>query len=113
MNGHYTGVLTCENCGREAIHELEYAGRILVRSTCTNCGHETQRREDDLWNRYIHDIEQRVVSKPLRMWKRFRHHPVEYGLGLPASVLAKPLRMYRELRLVIIGGRKKRGMPGE
>lgn len=113
MNGHYNGVLTCDKCGLEAVHELEYAGRILVRSVCTNCGHETQPRGDDVWNMYIHDIEQRVASKPLRMWRRFRRHPLEYGLGLPASVLAKPLRMCRELRLVTAGGRRKRGMPDE
>lgn len=107
MNGHYTGVLTCDNCGQDAVHELEYAGRLLVRTVCTVCGHATRRDEDDLWSAYIHDVEQRVASKPLRMWRRFRRHPLEYGRGLPASVLAKPLRMLREVRLVTAGGRRK------
>ena len=113
MNGHYSGVLTCNNCGLEAVHELDYAGRILVRSVCTNCGYVTRRRDDDLWDAYLHDIEQRVASKPFRMWRRFRRHPLEYGLGLPASVLAKPLRICRELRLVAVSGLKKRGVPHE
>jgi hypothetical protein len=107
MNGHYTGILTCRNCGRDAAHELQYAGRLLVCSVCTSCGYVARRDDGDLWNAYIHDVEQRLASKPLRMWKRFRRHPVQYGCGLTASVLAKPVRVYQELRLVAFGGRRK------
>lgn len=106
MNGHYTGVLTCNNCGRESVHELQYAGRLLVCTVCTVCGYTARRHEADLWNAYMHDVEQRLASKPLRMWRRFRRHPVRYGRGLPTSVLAKPMRMYKELRLVASSGRR-------
>jgi ribosomal protein L37E len=107
MNGHHTGILTCDNCGRDSVHELQYAGRLLVRSVCTSCGYTAQRDGDDLWDAYIHDVEKRLASKPLRMWRRFRRHPVQYGRGLTASVLAKPMRIYRELRLVSSSGRRR------
>jgi hypothetical protein len=108
MNGHFTGVLTCSNCGRDGAHELQYAGRILVRSVCGSCGYAVQRADDDLWSEYLRDVEQRLASKPHRIWRRFRRHPVRFGRRLPASVLAKPLRMYEELKLVASSaGRRK------
>ena len=107
MNGHYTGVLTCHNCGRDAVHELQYAGRLLLRSVCTNCGRVEQRADDDLLNAYLHDVEQRLASKPTRMWRRFRRHPVRYGRGLAGSALSKPMRIVQELKLVASSGRRR------
>ncbi|MEI2820676.1 MAG: hypothetical protein V9E81_10900 [Marmoricola sp.] len=50
---------------------------------------------------YVHDLEQRVVSKPGRMLHRAMSDPLAYLLGLPRAVLRQPLKFWREFRAVI------------
>lgn len=90
--------LTCQRCGANATHELAYAGRLLVSSTCTACGHTIER---DVRDRYVADLRHRVASKPRRMLRRFRRHPLSYACSLPRAVAAKPLGVLAELRLVV------------
>ncbi|MQA10614.1 MAG: hypothetical protein GEU98_19085 [Pseudonocardiaceae bacterium] len=90
--------LTCQRCGADSTHELAYAGRLLVTSTCTECGHTIER---DVRDRYVADLRHRVASKPRRMLRRFRRHPVSYACSLPRAVASKPLDVLSELRLVL------------
>lgn len=89
--------LTCNSCGQNATHELAYAGRLLVSSTCTACGHAIER---DVRERYVADLRHRVASKPRRMLRRFRRHPLSYVCSIPRAVATKPLEVLAELRLV-------------
>lgn len=100
MNGEYTGVLTCSTCGRDTVHHLHYAGRILAMTVCAECGSTVRREEHELRAAYARDLAQRLVTKPHRMWRRLCRHPLRFGAGLPGSMIAKPRRMYRELKLV-------------
>ena len=50
---------------------------------------------------YVHDLEQRIVSKPRRMWRRARRDPWGYLTSLPAAVLRQPVKFWRELREVM------------
>ncbi|PRX48511.1 hypothetical protein B0I33_104328 [Prauserella shujinwangii] len=89
--------LTCHRCGRETRHELAYAGRLLVVTTCTRCGNGIGR---DVRRRYLADLRQRVASKPGRMLRRFRRHPVGFTTSLPRTTVLKPWELVEEMRLV-------------
>ncbi|WP_243658879.1 hypothetical protein [Tamaricihabitans halophyticus] len=78
-------------------HELAYAGRLLVSSTCQECGHTIER---DVRDQYVADLRHRMASKPRRMLRRFRRRPWSYAWSLPKAAAAKPLGVLRELRLV-------------
>jgi hypothetical protein len=101
----YRAELMCSACGECSIHELDYAGRLLVSSRCTSCGHVMER---DVRHGYAGDLRQRVVSKPARMLRRFRRHPLSYTLALPGSIAAKPIRMLDELQRVLLPAVERR-----
>jgi hypothetical protein len=94
--------LLCESCRQETAHRLAYAGRLLVVTECLRCGHTVRR---DVRCRYLADLRQRVATKPARMLRRFRRHPVRFASSLPRTTVRKPLELIKELRLVW-GGRK-------
>ncbi|WP_158894956.1 hypothetical protein [Amycolatopsis anabasis] len=89
--------LACPRCGQETRHELAYAGRLLVVTTCTRCGNSLER---DVRARYLADLRQRMMSKPGRMLRRFRRHPLSFTTSLPRTVPSKPLELIAEVKLV-------------
>lgn len=90
--------LTCDRCGVTGPHRLTYAGRLLVNTHCDACGAEQHRTTDALRSDYLHDLEQRVASKPRRMVRRLGNDPVGFLASLPLAVVRKPYRMLVELR---------------
>lgn len=88
--------LRCEVCERETDHELRYAGRLLESVTCTRCGTHSEVSARSLLPAYLHDLEQRVVSKPRRMWSRLARDPAGYSRGLPRAILRQPAKFARE-----------------
>jgi hypothetical protein len=93
--------LTCHSCHQLVVHELTYAGRILASSRCTACGEVVRHEETDLRAAYLHDLEQRLRSKPARMVRRALRHPMRYARSLPAAIVTKPAKMIAELRTVL------------
>ncbi|MCP2252288.1 hypothetical protein LY13_001027 [Prauserella aidingensis] len=89
--------LACHRCGRETRHELAYAGRLLVVTTCLTCGTSIER---DVRRRYLQDLRHRMLSKPGRMARRLRRHPVGFTGSLPRTAARKPWRLLDEVRLV-------------
>ncbi|MFC4000795.1 hypothetical protein ACFS2C_12060 [Prauserella oleivorans] len=89
--------LACHDCGLETQHQLAYAGRLLVVTTCTRCGNSIER---DVRERYLRDLRHRVTSKPGRMLRRFRRHPVSFAGSLPRTTVLKPWELLDEIRLV-------------
>ncbi|MEU3271865.1 hypothetical protein ABZ639_13525 [Saccharomonospora sp. NPDC006951] len=89
--------LSCHHCGEETDHELAYAGRLLVVTTCTRCGNSIER---DVRRRYVADLRHRMTSKPGRMLRRFRRHPVGFASSLPRTTVLKPWELLEEVRLV-------------
>lgn len=98
-------VLDCPHCGRPTEHELRYAGRLLVSSGCTVCGRSI---DLDVRRRYVADLAGRIRSKPRRLVRRLRRHPVAFSAGLPRSTAAKPLRVYEEIKLVLAAAERAR-----
>lgn len=94
----YEAIFDCQECGQHARHQLRYAGRLLASSRCTNCGYTIWHEQHDLRTTYIHDLEQRLVSKPTRMWRRILRNPVKFAWELPAAVVTKPAKMYAEVK---------------
>jgi hypothetical protein len=91
----------CTACGQTAEHELRYAGRLLESTHCLNCGHVVELEQRVLLPAYLHDLEQRVVSKPRRMLRRASVDGAAFVKGLPRAVLRQPIKMARELWTVI------------
>jgi DNA-directed RNA polymerase subunit RPC12/RpoP len=89
--------LACESCEQVTEHELHYAGRLLESTRCTHCGHRVVVSHQALLPAYLHDLEQRVTSKPQRMLRRATHDPVRFVAGLPLAVLRQPPKFAREL----------------
>jgi hypothetical protein len=107
MNGTTHRVeLTCTACHRTTVHELHYAGRLLASTRCTNCGHEVRHAADDLRTAYLHDLEQRLLTKPIRLARRMARHPVRFLVHLPGAVLRQPVKLAAELREVLRDDRK-------
>ena len=97
----WTVTLKCDYCGREGPHDLDYAGRLLASTHCRACGHTIRHIGEDLSNTYFRDLEQRVASKPSRMFRRLRRHPVKFVLSLPLKAASKPKKLLEEVRPLI------------
>lgn len=90
--------LRCVRCGVPTEHELAYAGRLLVTTRCTRCGERIAR---DVRRRYLADLGGRIRSKPRRIARRLRRHPVGFTATLPRTAALKPFRVLGEVRLVL------------
>lgn len=90
--------LDCTHCHKETVHELVYAGRLLVSTTCSICHTRVEHESNDLWNNYIKDLEHRIATKPVRLWKRLWRTPTTLIWNLPKATFGKPFKMLREYR---------------
>lgn len=90
--------LDCVGCGTTTEHEVAYAGRILVRSTCTACGATVRREGADLRSNYLHDLEHRLVTKPRRLVTRALREPFTFARTLPRAILRQPGKLLAEVR---------------
>lgn len=90
--------LDCARCGMSTEHEVAYAGRILVRSTCTRCGVTIRREPADLRSSYLHDLEHRLVTKPRRLIHRALDQPFTFARALPGAILRQPGKLLGEIR---------------
>ena len=96
--------LTCAACGRACDHEVRHVGRLIRTTTCTACGHVVEVTHRSLLPAYLHDLEQRVASKPVRLARRARRDPRRFVRDLPAAMLRQPVKFTEELWSLIRGG---------
>ena len=61
----------CVSCRSEQKHRFIYLGRYLKSGRCLSCGYEFNNR-DTLFDIYVHDMMERILTKPLRMFRKFR-----------------------------------------
>lgn len=101
MEGRESGVLRCSSCDLDTEHTLRYAGRLLVSTTCTNCGYTWHHIDPDLRYAYLHDLEMRIWTKPGRWLRQLQRHPVETLLTLPVALIRQPVKIAREIITVI------------
>ncbi len=88
--------LACETCNDVTEHELHYAGRLLESVRCTRCGTHMELSQRVLLPAYAHDLEQRIVSKPRRLWHRASRDPKTFVRTLPGALLRQPVKFVRE-----------------
>ena len=100
--------LLCEECGDLAIHDVQYAGRLVVSSVCTSCGAVTSADTTDARTRYLRDLEHRLQSKPRRLLRRALDDPKGFVATLPTKVVAQPTKLAREWR-TLFGAPRARG----
>jgi hypothetical protein len=93
--------LRCDHCEDVTPHELHYAGRLLESVRCTRCGTHLELSHRALLPAYALDLEQRLASKPRRMWHRAARDPRGFLLGLPGAMLRQPRKFLRELRELV------------
>jgi len=98
----------CASCLQECDHEVAYAGRLVAAFKCSNCGTQVDIQVAD---DYLPDVGRRLASKPRRMMRRFRKHPLGYTLSLPRAVATKPLEVLAEVRLAIASRTKTQQDP--
>jgi hypothetical protein len=89
--------LTCSACGQVSEHELRYTGRLLHSTRCTACGHVLRHEQRELYSAYLHDLEERLVTKPRRLARRAAREPRAFVIGLPRAVLRQPAKLVGEL----------------
>lgn len=90
--------LNCSHCKKEVLHELVYAGRLLVSTTCTVCYTRVEHESNDLWDHYLKDLPHRIATKPVRLWRSFLRAPSAMIWNLPKSTFGKPFKMIKEYR---------------
>ena len=90
--------LNCAHCHQETLHELVYAGRLLVSTTCSVCNTRVEHETNDLWDIYLKDLPHRIATKPIRMWRSFRRSPSKSFWALPKATFGKPFKMIKEYR---------------
>lgn len=89
--------LHCETCDRVTEHTLHYTGRLLESVRCTVCGAHLDVPPRDMLPSYLADLEQRVVSKPARLWRRAGEDPRGFLRTLPGAIARQPVKLLREL----------------
>lgn len=92
--------LHCETCQQVTDHELHYTGRLLESTRCTVCGAHLDVPARDMLPTYLADLEQRVASKPRRLWHRAGQDPRGFVRALPGAVLRQPWKLLGELRSI-------------
>jgi len=95
--------LTCAVCGRTCEHELRHAGRLLHTTTCTACGHVVEVPPRTMVPAYLHDLERRVATKPVRLARRARLDPGRFFRDLPRALLRQPVKLTNELWEIVRG----------
>jgi hypothetical protein len=95
--------LDCGSCGRRCEHELRYAGRLLHTTTCNCCGHVVEVSPGTMIPAYLHDLEQRVASKPARLARRARQDPRRFLRELPTALMRQPAKLTGELWSLVRG----------
>jgi len=93
--------LECSHCRQETIHRLVYVGRILASTTCSVCHTQVKHDVDDLRISYARDLLHRVVTKPFRLWRRFRRSPVTTTLEMPRKTMGKPMKLWHEIKSLL------------
>lgn len=93
-----TAELHCAHCDQETLHNLVYAGRLLVSSTCQSCQMQVKHEPGDLRIHYIKDLEHRIVTKPRRLWRRFWRAPILLIWTLPKKVMEQPAKLWNEIK---------------
>lgn len=71
-----TGIRYCFRCKEETDHELVYLEQYLKAGRCLICGAEFNNR-GNLFKVYIHDLIERILTKPYRVYYEFETQPVK------------------------------------
>lgn len=93
-----TAELHCAHCGQETLHTLVYAGRLLVSTTCQICHTQVKHEPGDLRIQYVKDLENRIVTKPRRLWTRFWRSPVAVFWSFPRKAVEQPRKIWNEVK---------------
>lgn len=90
-------VLECPNCRQETQHDVHYVAHLLHWLECSECGHRWDVSHRWLFDRYLRAFPRRIASKPGRMAKEARRHPIGFLLSLPRRLFSKPGRVAGEV----------------
>jgi hypothetical protein len=92
--------LECPSCQQETRHEVHYVARLLHRLECEQCGHRWDVSHRWLFDAYLRAFPRRIASKPMRMAREARRHPLAFILSLPIRLFSKPARVAGEVGAV-------------
>ncbi|WP_019535981.1 hypothetical protein [Paenibacillus ginsengihumi] len=87
--------LTCIRCKDETEHTITYLNEQISRVCCNACGKQLDFNIDISYEIYD-EVLKRIRTKPTRMTEEYRNHLKQFLLSLPARILSKPYRVYRE-----------------
>ncbi|KYO65246.1 bh protein [Thermovenabulum gondwanense] len=93
--------LFCLHCNKETPHTVYYAGNILKRIKCEECGSEIEIRREKLLENYALDFIERILTKPYRMTKELEGDLKKFILSLPIRIVTKPYRIVKEVEDIL------------
>ena len=102
----YKGLRYCLNCREESEHVLIYLDHYLKAGRCTCCGEEFNNREN-LLNVYLHDMFERILSKPFRVYQEVDVWPTPSKRQITTynqlikRALGKPSREFQNLSQIL------------
>lgn len=109
---HLRIYLQCQQCCAETVHDLSYAGRLLVDARCTACGRTMSLSSDALLRDYLGDLAHRVSTKPYRLAVKARSHPLNLLRQMPVATLRQPRKLLNEAKVVVAHYRNRGDQPG-
>lgn len=92
--------LMCPVCRDETVHDVQYAGRLVLAVRCTVCGTQTRDPSPHVVTDYVADLGNRLATKPGRLWRRLRRHPVATVRESVVGLVRQPGKLAREARAV-------------
>ncbi len=88
--------LFCMNCGEDTKHDIEYRQGQIYKITCEKCGANVQLNQEFVNQHFKEEFVKRVMSKPVRMTREMERDLSSFLKYLPARVITKPYRVYKE-----------------
>ena len=92
--------LMCAVCNQDTVQQVNYAGRLLTHVTCTECGTVVRFDTGRLTEDYVADLHMRIRTKPRRLLRRARKHPLDFISTLPGAIARQPGKLLREFKSI-------------
>jgi len=89
--------LLCSRCFKNSPVRITYFPDSRIRLVCLRCGYTTEISSRSFSPFFLHHLEKRILTKPLRMAVELKKDSLAFLSTLPLRVITKPVRLIREI----------------